>query len=103
MLCNCLADTSDIETIATSTATNELSSSGARLQTADVSLACEHDDKATQTKPQQAIKIPRIGLITKSYFVCLTPKFHIDAHNDHSWQSIDHVIHLQQFDHSLKV
>ena len=84
-----------MDAIAESTATSELSSSGARLQTADVSLVCEHDDNATQTKPKHANKMGRIGLITKSYFVYSTPKFHIGAHNDHSWRSIDHVIHLQ--------
>jgi hypothetical protein len=89
-----------MDAIATSTATNELSSSGARLQTADVSLFCEHEVKATQTKPQHAIKTPRIGFITKSYFVYLTPMFDIELHNDHFWRSIDHVIHLQLFDRS---
>jgi hypothetical protein len=91
-----------MEAIAKSTATNELSSSGALLQTADDSLVCEQEDKATQTKPQHAIKIPRIGFIAKSYFVYWTPMFDIGLHNDHLWRSIDHVIHLQQFDHFPK-
>jgi hypothetical protein len=37
MLCNCRAETSDMDTTAVSTATIELSSSGALLQTAVVS------------------------------------------------------------------
>ena len=84
-----------MEVIATSTATNELSSSGALLQTAEVSPVCEHEDKATQATPIHAIKVLRIGIIAKSYFVYSTPMFDIELHNDHSWQSIDHASHLQ--------